>query len=203
MKSFWNERYGVPEYAYGEAPNEFMKERLKLLPKGSILFPAEGEGRNAVFAAEQGWQVSAFDMSEAGKQKADALAAKKGVSVDYAVSTLEEADYPPSSFDALVLIFVHFPPNKRQEYHRRLAAFLKPGGTLILEGFSKEHIEFSRKNPKVGGPQNVEMLFSIEELTDDFVDFDFVECCQTTVNLNEGLYHVGDSNVIRLVGIKR
>lgn len=203
MKSFWEERYGAPEYAYGEEPNQFLKEQLALLPKGRILFPADGEGRNSVYAATQGWDVVAFDMSAEGKKKANALAKKFGVEVDFRVGLIQELEFPKESFDALVLIYAHFPPEFRKAWHQRLAGFLKPGGTLIIEGFSKEHLELSKKNPEVGGPQNIDMLFSIEELQEDFEGFDLLECCGRTVDLSEGLYHVGTSSVIRLVARKR
>ena len=108
MKDFWNQRYGALEYAYGEKPNEFIKEQLIRLPLGKALFPAEGEGRNAVFAATLGWQVSAFDISQAGREKAIALAKSKHVEIEYAVSNLEDVVFEPASFDALVLVFAHF-----------------------------------------------------------------------------------------------
>jgi cyclopropane fatty-acyl-phospholipid synthase-like methyltransferase len=203
MKAFWEERYGASEYAYGEEPNEFLKEQLALLPKGRVLFPADGEGRNSVYAATQGWDVVAFDMSAEGKKKANALATKFGVDVDFHVGLIQELEFPKESFDAVVLIYAHFPPEFRKVWHQRLAGYLKPGGTLIIEGFSKEHLELSKKNPKVGGPQNIDMLFSLEELQDDFNEFDLIECCGRTVDLNEGLYHVGTSSVIRLVARKR
>ena len=203
MKQFWEERYAEPEYAYGVAPNQFLKEQLERFAPGTILFPADGEGRNSVYAATQGWEVSAFDMSQEGKKKADALAAEHGVAIDFKVGLIQELEYPKESFDALVLIYAHFPPEHRKAFHQRLAGFLKPGGVLILEGFSKEHLAFSEKNPKAGGPKNVDMLFSIEELQEDFNGFDFLECCGQTIELNEGLYHVGDSSVIRLVARKR
>ena len=203
MKQFWEERYAANEYAYGIEPNQFFKEQLDLLPQGSILFPADGEGRNSVYAATQGWKTFAFDMSEEGKKKADALAKKYGVEVDFKVGLLQELEYPKESFDALVLIYVHFPLEYRKAFHQKLAEYLKPGGVLILEGFSKEHLELSQKNPKVGGPKNIDMLFSLEEIQDDFNDFEFLECCGHAIELNEGLYHVGESSVVRFVARKK
>jgi len=103
MRSFWNERYEAPEYAYGETPNEFMKEQLKLLPTGSILFPAEGEGRNAVYAAQQDWDVVCFDISEEGRKKALCLAQDKEVQIDYRLGSLETISRE-ERFDAVALI---------------------------------------------------------------------------------------------------
>src|SRR5680860_1842183 len=94
MDDFWNERYGIEEYVYGTEPNQFYKELLKKLSPGKILFPAEGEGRNAVFAAQNGWDVTAFDSSTEGKKKAEKLAAAKGVSVKYIICLLYTSPSP-------------------------------------------------------------------------------------------------------------
>ena len=202
MKEFWNERYSAPEYAYGIAPNEFFAGVLAGLKPGKILFPAEGEGRNAVYAAEAGWEVSALDLSEEGKKKADQLAASRGVSMDYQVGNLSEMSYPAESFDALVLIFAHFPASLRESFHRKLFTFLKPGGVLILEGFSKDHLKFSSVNPLAGGPKDPSMLFSEEELRSDFKEMEILNLEEKEVELKEGLYHSGKSAVIRLIAMK-
>lgn len=202
MKEFWNERYSASEYAYGIAPNEFFAEILAGLKPGKILFPAEGEGRNAVFAAESGWDVSAFDLSESGKKKAEQLAVSRGVSLEYQVGNLSEITYPAESFDALVLVFAHFPASLRENFHRKLSTFLKPGGTLILEGFSKDHLKFSSVNPLAGGPKDPSMLFSEEELRSDFREMQILSLEEKEVELKEGLYHSGKSAVIRLVARK-
>ena len=91
--SRWNERYSQEEFAYGEEPNQYLKEQLEKLKAGTILFPAEGEGRNAVFAAQLGWDVSAFDISKEGKNKANQLAEKNGISIDYQVGPLEALNF--------------------------------------------------------------------------------------------------------------
>ncbi len=105
MNDFWNERYATLEYAYGTEPNQFYKEQLAMLATGKILFPAEGEGRNAVYAATQGWQVTAFDPSIEGKRKAEQLASENGVSIDYQIDNYEFVDFSPELFDCIVLIF--------------------------------------------------------------------------------------------------
>ena len=122
--SRWNERYSQEAFAYGEAPNHYLKEQLIKLPVGSILFPAEGEGRNAVFAATSGWQVSAFDISQEGKNKALKLADKNQVSIDYQVGALDVLNYEPEQFDAIALIYAHFPANIKSAYHKKLDHFL-------------------------------------------------------------------------------
>lgn len=203
MKEFWDERYGRDEFAYGTEPNSFLKEVLPDLETGRILFPAEGEGRNAVFAAELGWDVSAFDISEQGKLKAEGLAEKKQVQISYDVCSVQDYTYEPESFDAMALVFAHFPAEHRRSFHRKLTGYLKPGGVLIIEGFTKEHLEYSKKNPTAGGPKNIDMLFSAKEIEADFEGFDFKALAEQETNLNEGRYHVGKAHVLRAVAVKR
>ena len=160
MKAFWNQRYSEPEFAYGEAPNVFLKTQIDLLAAGKILFPAEGEGRNAVYAAKLGWEVAAFDTSEAGQKKAFVLAEKNGVAIDYIVNSFDNLPYQVAQFDAIGLVYAHFPAHLKSNFHKQLSTYLKPGGKVIFEAFSKKHLEHSSINPKAGGPKNVEMLFS-------------------------------------------
>lgn len=198
MNDFWNERFGTKEYAYGTEPNQFYKEQLERMTPGEILFPAEGEGRNAVYAATLGWKVTAFDPSIEGKKKAELLAAKNGVSIHYHIGKYEEVQFQKEQFDCIVLIFAHMHPSKRKEYHRKLATFLKNGGTLILEGFSKKQIHNNS-----GGPQNIDMLFSVEELKNDFQAFSNLKINEADTVLNEGPFHQGQASVIRAIGTKQ
>lgn len=197
MNDFWNERFGIEEYAYGTEPNQFYKEQLEKLTPGKILFPAEGEGRNAVYAAQKGWKVTAFDPSSEGRKKALLLAKKNKVQIEYHIDNYETVYFEKESFDCLILVFAHMNPLKRKEYHRKLATFLKPGGTLILEGFSKKQI-----HNNTGGPQNIDMLFSIEELENDFQAFSKLKIKEAETELKEGQFHQGKSSVIRIFGIK-
>lgn len=198
----WDKRYATAEYIYGEEPNEYLREKLKDLPVGKILLPADGEGRNSVYAASLGWKTFAFDGSKEGKRKAEILADKKGVKIDYTVSRAEEADYPQDSFDALVLIYAHFPGNRTQ-IHRHLSSFLKKGGVLILEAFNKNQTENQKVNPKAGGPPNPDMLYDLEEIKDDFKDFEFIEAKNAEVILSEGDHHVGKGDVVRIFAVKK
>ena len=197
MNTFWDERFATNEYVYGTEPNLFYKEQLEKLAPGKILFPAEGEGRNAVYAASCGWKVTAFDPSSEGKKKAEKLAAANNVKIKYQISNYEEILLPENSFDALVLIFAHMHPLKRTGYHRKLISFLKPGGSLILEGFSKKQI-----NNNTGGPKNLDMLFSDEELIHDFNTLSSIEITEKDITLDEGPFHQGIASVIRITGIK-
>lgn len=202
MKEFWNNRYQQDEFAYGTEPNIFFKEQLEKLKQGSVLLAAEGEGRNAVFAASLSWQVTAFDSSIEAKKKAEQLAKNQNVSIDYQVADLETVNYKKEQFDVLGLIYVHFKADKRAEYHQKLASFVKPNGMVILEAFSKAHIHYNSENPKAGGPKDVSMLFSIDEIKADFKGFEILELAEKVIELNEGLYHIGKASVIRFVGKK-
>jgi hypothetical protein len=203
MNDFWNERYSAAEFVYGKEPNAYLKEKLTKLNPGTILFPAEGEGRNAVFAATLGWKVSAFDTSTEGRKKALSLAKKHKVEIEYDTAELNEIGYKTAEFDAIALIYTHFPPEIRKEYFQHFNTYLKKGGIIIFEGFSKKHIEYQKINPDVGGPRNVEMLFSEQELKDDFANFDFMEFNETEVELDEGLFHKGKGSVIHFVAKKK
>jgi len=201
-QDIWNQRYAQASYAYGELPNVFFENALKDLHPGKLLLPAEGEGRNAVYAAKMGWQVDAFDLSESGKNKALALADKNQVSIIYQVADVANIQFPFESFDAIALIYAHFLAEDKSAYHKQLSNYLKIGGMLIFEAFGKSHVNYQAENPAVGGPKSLEMLFSIEELENDFTGFEFHYLKEEIVDLNEGLYHKGKGAVVRMIGKK-
>lgn len=203
MKEFWNDRYSSNEFTYGEEPNEYFKEQLAKLAPGKILLPAEGEGRNGVYAAHQGWHVDAFDLSSEGKKKADQLAIKHNQSINYQVGALEELNYKVECFDAIGLIFTHFNPNIRAKYHKELIALLKPGGVIISESFSEKHIDYNKANPKVGGPKDVSFLTSLNQIREEFEGIEIIELYSSEVDLNEGSFHVGKGHVVRFLGRKK
>ena len=203
MKEIWDNRYRDIEYAYGEKPNVFFKETLDNLNlKDSILLPAEGEGRNAVYAAKRGLDVTAFDISIEGKNKALDLAKKENVEINYEVGEFFELNLVKGSYDCAALIYAHFPPTIREAYHKKIASLIKPNGTLILEGFSIAHLEYQKKNPHVGGPKKKAMLFSTEIIKKNFIDFEIIHLEEIEIQLNEGLYHQGKGKVIRFIGKK-
>jgi SAM-dependent methyltransferase len=202
MKAHWDERYNSEEFAYGENPNDFLTETLPQFKPGKALFAAEGEGRNAVFAAGLGWDVSAFDLSEFGKMKAEKLAKKNQVSIDYTVGDIQTLAYKANSYDALVMIYAHFPASIKSSCHQQLITYLKPGGIIIFEAFSKNHLKHNSANPKVGGPKDIDQLYSIEEIKKDFQGFEIIELIETEVELSEGSFHVGLGSVIRFIGRK-
>lgn len=199
----WNERYSKEEFAYGKQPNNYLKEQLEKLDPGKILFPADGEGRNGVFAASLGWTVSSFDISTEGKKKALQLAAASQVTIDYRVGELQTLGYKQEEFDAIALIYAHFPAAIKSAYHKTLDSYLRKGGILIFEAFSKNHRDYLARNEKIGGPRDTDMLFSIDEIKADFADYEVIELAEKEVELNEGLFHNGTGSVIRFTGRKK
>ncbi len=204
MKDFWDNKYASDEYVYGKLPNEYLKYVIsnKLL-NGKIMFIAEGEGRNAVYAAEHGLDVVAFDQSTEGRNKAMRLANDRGVNVDYIVGDFMEFPFDQENlFDGAVLIYAHFPHHQRTLYHHFVANNIKPGGIIILEAFCKEHINNQNINPAVGGPRDIDMLYSKEIILKEFKDFVPIEIEETEIYLSEGIGHNGIAKVVRFIGRK-
>lgn len=197
MSEFWNQKYKTEEYIYGKEPNEFLKINLEGLAAGKILFAGEGEGRNSVYAASRGWEVDAVDSSTAGKEKALKLASEKNVFVNYQLADLRNFEFGENIYDAIVLIYLHFSEEDRIDVHKKLISALKPGGIIILEAFEKSQLKNS-----TGGPQNPDLLYSLENIVADFIDLEFLKFSKTTTRLNEGSHHNGSANIIRLLAKK-
>jgi 2-polyprenyl-3-methyl-5-hydroxy-6-metoxy-1,4-benzoquinol methylase len=197
MKDFWDKRYAESEFAYGALPNEFLKEQLQYFSTGKILFVCEGEGRNAVYAAIQHWNVEAFDLSAEGKKKALQLAQQNNVAINYQVQDATTIQYPENSFDCIALIYAHFPETIRKSIHQKLVHWLKPNGIVILEAFNPNQL----KNAS-GGPKDESMLYTKELLKNDFNDLDIQQLTDDVIQLNEGKYHIGKADVIRFIGKK-
>ncbi len=198
MKPFWEERYGAEEYAYGTAPNVFIADFIdRHTPPGTILFPGEGEGRNAVYAAQKGWTVDAFDYSDNACRKALQLAARRRVSVNYTVADLQWFHFKEDHYDAAGLAYVHLPPEQRQYLHQAVAKALKPGGTVVLEAFAKSQLLFNS-----GGPRQEEMLYSLQELKEDWSELNIKHLQSLTIELSEGPYHQGTASIVRMIATK-
>lgn len=195
-QDFWNQRYNEEEYAYGVAPNAFIADQLTGLPKGSILFPAEGEGRNAVFAANLGWNSFAFDQSSSGKVKALALAENLNVSIDYAVCNA--LDYQaPHPMDAVAFCYFHTPESVLERIYHHLFDMLRKGGVLLIEGFSEKNLGLGS-----GGPQDLSMLFTETKISKLLKGFSKIEVWEEHIVLNEGKYHQGEAWVVRAIAEK-
>lgn len=202
MSQKWDERYKGDEFAYGKAPNAFFKEQLSKLQPGSILMPADGEGRNGVFAAQSAWKVTSCDFSIEGRSKALQLAKENQVTLEYIVGDLEQLSFDIEAFDAIGLIYAHFPAEKKSAFHKKLSAYLKVGGLIIFEAFSKAHLQYAKLDPKVGGQMGIDTLFSKEELLEDFKNYEVLLLQEEEIFLNEGKFHNGKGSVIRFIGRK-
>jgi SAM-dependent methyltransferase len=195
----WEERYRVPDYVFGEAPNYFLAACKPLLPaSGKALAVADGEGRNGVWLAEQGLDVVSIDFSPTAQAKARALAKQRGVSL-----TLEQADahtwnYPQAAFDVVCEIFTQFSsPAERARKWLGMSKALKPGGLLIVEGYTPKQLQYG-----TGGPKEVENLYTRQMLQQAFGDFDAVRITEEELELHEGSRHGGMSAVIGLTARK-
>jgi SAM-dependent methyltransferase len=195
----WQGRYSTSDYLFGKAPNYFLAACKPLLPKsGKALAVADGEARNGVWLAEQGLDVVSIDFSEAAQAKAAALAKERGVVIKLVHTDVHAWDYPPDAFDVVVEIFTQFsaPPERTRKWAGMRKA-LKPGGLLILQGYSPKQLEYG-----TGGPNQIERLYTrvmLEQAFGDFRDLKFVE---EEVEMHEGAAHGGMSAVIGLTGRK-
>lgn len=197
-KTFWNKKYGKKMYIFGTKPNEFFAEQIEKLPPGKILLPAEGEGRNAVHAAKQKWEVHAFDVSEVAKEKALKLAEKESVSINYSVDDATSIDLKPDTFDACAVIF--FQPQNNDEtarFFKKLKESTKPGGSILVEGFAKKHLKLKTRF----GPKEESSMYDKKFFKQNFKDWKIVLLKEHKRVLDEGM-HDGDAFVVDCVAIK-
>ncbi len=197
MSEYWNNRYAAKEYAYGEEPNAFFAEQLQILKPGKIILPCDGEGRNSVYAASCGWEVQAFDSSEAGKAKAMQLANKRNVHIEYVIEDAFTIKYLENSVDAVALIYAHLPVEVRARLYNQAIGWLKPGGRIILEAFNTNQLGNSS-----GGPKDLTMLFNEQIIQELFGTLQTELLQMVQIELKEGEFHKGPAEVLRFIGIK-
>jgi SAM-dependent methyltransferase len=193
---FWNERYKEEVFAYGMEANDFLQTQS--FPAGSkILCLAEGEGRNGVYLAEQGHDVTCVDYSQEGVRKMAQLADIRGVELTTICADLNDYLLEKNSWDAIVIVFGHFPPELRKKVHGQIYQALKPGGKLVLESYHKSQLQF-----KTGGPMTDTLLYSEEELRSDFQAFENLKITQMEREVHEGAFHFGKAAVIQVLAEK-
>lgn len=195
---FWDERYAQEGYVYGKEPNVFFKDVLdKDLNTGSLLLPAEGAGRNAIYAAKKGWSVTAFDFSQSAKDNALKFASDENVSIDFFVSNVADFNYESNKYDLIAMIYVHLAKDERIQFFDNAFSSLKEGGKLIIECFTPKQLDKTS-----GGPKDLNLLYSVDELKEQLSKFkiEYAEELQTT--LNEGKYHDGEAEILRLIAVK-
>jgi SAM-dependent methyltransferase len=195
----WEGRYAKPDYEFGTAPNEFLESCKALLPKsGRALSVADGESRNGVWLAEQGLAVTAIDFSPTAQKKARALAAVRKVSLEIIQTDVHAWPYPEAAFDVVVEIFAQFStPAERAVKWAGMRRALKPGGLLILQGYTPKQLDYA-----TGGPKELDRLYTRSLLEGTFGDFRDVKITEAERELSEGAAHSGMSAVIGLTGRK-
>ena len=193
----WDERYSEPGFAYGTAPNEFLVSVVGRIPKGKILSLAEGEGRNAVYLASLGYEVTGVDGSEVGLRKALELAKERGVAITTIHADLSTFEIEPEKWDGIIASYCHVPSAIRIPLHQNAVRGLKPGGVFVLEAFSKDQLAYG-----TGGPQSLDMLMSLDELKQELAGLEFIHAIQIERDVREGSRHTGLASVIQIIGIK-
>lgn len=194
----WDQRYSEPGFAYGTDPNDLLVERARLLqPEARVLCIAEGEGRNAIFLAGLGHDVTAVDLSQVGLEKARARAESLGLALRTVHADLMDYEPDPGSWDAVVSIWAHLPPPVRAVVHARVVRALRPGGVLILEAYAPEQLQH-----RTGGPQTLDLLYTLDLLRSDFGALEIQHLWAGEREIHEGRYHDGPSAVVQLVAMK-
>jgi SAM-dependent methyltransferase len=192
---FWDERYKEQGFAYGTEPNVFLQSlAARFKPGQRALLVCDGEGRNGVWLAEQGLEVTSVDYSQVGLEKAQQLAREKGTCIETVCADIYSWDWPVAEYDHVILIYAHFRDEHRARIHQHALETLKPGGTLILEAYTREQLDYDS-----GGPRDINMLYTQEMLETDFSRARIHQLETLIAMLNEGKYHVGDAAIIRLI----
>jgi SAM-dependent methyltransferase len=192
----WNRRFEGDGFLFGTEPNVWLSEHIDVWPTGGrILCVADGEGRNSVWLARKGFIVDAFDIAEAGVAKAYRLAARAGVTVNFTVADCDEYPWQLSAYDGVAAIFVQFAaPEQRRRLFNRIAASLKPGGALILQGYTPKQLEYG-----TGGPPFLSHLYTAELLRAALDGLDVLELSEYEADVNEGSGQKGRSALIGMV----
>lgn len=193
----WNERYSAPGFAYGTAPNDFIASVADRIPPGRVLSLAEGEGRNAVYLAALGYQVTGVDGSEVGLRKAGELAAARGVTITTVHADLSSFEIGVEQWNGIIACYCHVPSALRIPLHQAAVRGLKPGGAFVLEAFSKEQPAYG-----TGGPQSPDMLMSLDDLKRELAGLEFAHAVRIEREVREGSGHTGLASVVQVLALK-
>jgi len=193
----WDERYRAEEYAYGKTPNEFLEANVSSIPKGRVLSLAEGEGRNAVFLAKQGYSVTAVDASPTGLSKARKLAEESGAVVEFIQADLADYDLGENKWDGIVSIFCPLPSSIRKQLHKKVEAGLKRGGVFLLEAYTPDQLKYG-----TGGGNSVDVMQTTESLRLELAGLRFSHLVELEREVIEGIYHTGIGAVVQAIASK-
>lgn len=196
--TFWNDKFAGETYRYGLEPNAFLAAHARVFPEGGrLLSLGEGEGRNAVFLARSGYEVSAMDASSEGVRKTGELASRHGVAVEAKLTDLLKEDLGEAAWDGIVNIYCHLRSGDRRALYERIRRALKPGGVFLTEQFSLDQLGYQS-----GGPKDADMLLTIGELKDAFAGWELAYAAEELTELAEGPGHRGAGAVVRLIAVK-
>jgi len=198
VSAMWNERYSSEVYVYGTRPNDFLKENFTSIPRGRVLSLAEGEGRNAVFLAKQGYSVSAVDSSLAGIAKGKKLARSSGVDVEFIHADLVEYDFGENQWDGIVSIFFPLPSLQRQALYKKVERGLKKNGVFLLEAYTPEQLKFN-----TGGGNSVDTMQSKNQVASELAGLNFAHLVELERSVIEGIYHTGMGSVVQAIAKKK
>jgi SAM-dependent methyltransferase len=191
----WDQRYSAAEFVYGTRPNDFLASHVKAIPPGPVLDLGSGEGRNAVFLAEQGCDVTAVDQSTVGLQKTERLAAERGVRVTTMQADLAQFEIRPGHWAGITSIFCHLPKALRRSLYPSVVRGLRPGGVFLMEAYTPAQI-----GRGTGGPSDPDWMMSIDRLKDEVIGLEWVVAEEKEREVVEGLYHTGSASVVQFVG---
>ena len=192
----WNQRFAGDDYVFGTEPNAYLRAQAsRWHPRNRVLCVADGEGRNSVWLAQQGFRVDAFDIAEIAIEKPSRLATQAGVTVNYQMADCDGFAWPTEGYDGVAAIFVQFAePAVRERLFARMAECLKPGGALILQGYTPKQLDY-----KTGGPSAVTHLYTTSMIREAFAKLHIIELREYEADLNEGNAHRGRSALLGMV----
>ncbi|TFH49321.1 MAG: class I SAM-dependent methyltransferase [Methanothrix sp.] len=193
----WDNRYNEPGFAYGTDPNQFLASVVDRIPPGKILSLAEGEGRNAVYLASLGYEVTGVDSSEVGLRKAMELAKERGVIITLVHADLGDFEIEPKQWDGIIACYCHLPSAIRIPLHQAAVRGLRSGGVFVLEAFTKGQLAND-----TGGPKSPDMLMSLAELKSELAGLEFIHAVEIEREVREGRGHTGLASVVQIFGAK-
>lgn len=196
-KQNWNERYNTPEYRYGTEPNRFLAMHASRIPAGRVLCIGDGEGRNGVYLAGLGYDVTSVDQSDVGLAKARRLADARGVTIRTVEADLTDYVIEPGYWNGIVSVFCHLPLQPRRRVHAAVVQGLSAGGVFILEAYTPRQLQFG-----TGGPPVAELMMTLEALREELIGLRLEVARETDRELREGSCHTGTGAVVQLVAVK-
>jgi len=194
----WDARYAEPGWAFGTEPNDFLREQAHRIPRGRVLCLADGEGRNGVWLAQQGHEVTAVDLSAAGLEKARGLAASRGVTLATVCADLAAFTIEPLAWQGIVSIFAHVMPDVRRRVHAGVVAGLAPDGVFLLEAYRPQQL-----GRGTGGPPDDARMLTLARLEPELGTLEWLVARELERSVVEGRSHTGVASVVQLVARRR